>query len=235
MTPNEPRSGGPSGVNSPRCGSQRRPTRKARPAITATPRKSRFQSSPSRSKPPIGGPIVTPRFDATRTDAYACSCFSSRDEIGDERLVGALGERAERARDDDEREAEQLTAAGGQVGEDEDRLEAEADEDQRLPPEVVGQVAAEVPGRGRRERATGEGDPDRGRARIEPLERPDPDVRPQGGHGDRAAELHGEHRPQRTGDVVAPDEAEKAAEEAHHGILPDVGEPMVPPRAPSFS
>ena len=42
----------------------------------ATQGKSADHEPRTSRRPPIGGPATTPRFDATRTDAYADSCRS---------------------------------------------------------------------------------------------------------------------------------------------------------------
>jgi hypothetical protein len=42
-------------------------------AKSVTPTKRPFQLPRKSINPPSGGPIVTPRFAATRTDAYAAS------------------------------------------------------------------------------------------------------------------------------------------------------------------
>ena len=69
ITANEPRCGGPSGAYAPPRGMKCHAIAKPAEASTSVPSQRRFQWLPIRSKPPIGGPIVTPRLDATRTAA----------------------------------------------------------------------------------------------------------------------------------------------------------------------
>jgi hypothetical protein len=90
-----------------------------------------------------------------------------------------------------------------------------AGQDQRPPADVVGEVPAEVAGRGREHRADEIGEPDAALARAELLDRPDAEERDGAAAGERAGQLDGQDRPQRAVDLGAPDEAENGAQEGH--------------------
>ena len=73
MTAKEPRCGGPAGAYAPPRGMYRNAIAKPTADSRSVPSQRCVQCPPTSSSPPIGGPIVTPRFAATRTDAYAAS------------------------------------------------------------------------------------------------------------------------------------------------------------------
>jgi hypothetical protein len=120
---------------------------------------------------------------------------------GEEREQREPGEHVVADREEEEREAGR---------------QRPAEEDHRPPAEVVGEVAAEVRGAGGGDRAEEQRRPERALARAEVLDRPDAEEREARRAGDRAGELDGEHRPQGTVDVAAPDEVEQAAEHFGH-------------------
>ena len=80
-----------------------------------------------------------------------------RDEVGDHRLVGRAAEGAERRQQREQRQARQLVVADEQQAERDERLEAPAEEDQRPPADVVGDVPADVADAAREQRADQEG------------------------------------------------------------------------------
>jgi hypothetical protein len=125
---------------------------------------------------------------------------------------------AEHGAEGDEPQADHNAVADEDVGQREYPLQAPPEQDQRTAAEVVGGVPTQVAGDRGSDRADQEADAELLRGRAEFPDRPDADERPAGRKGDGSEERHGEHRPQRPVDLVAPDEPEEAAEEAHGPI-----------------
>ena len=141
-----------------------------------------------------------------------------RDEVGDHRLARGASDLEEEAAHADESESDELAPAGAEEAEDQPGLTCPREQDQGPTPEVVGEVAADVARRRADDRADQEGEADRDLARVQPLDRPDPDEAPDGRAAQRPGEGGREHRAQRPVDVGAPDEAEQAAEEAQRPV-----------------
>ena len=80
-----------------------------------------------------------------------------RDEVGDHRLVGRAAEGAEGRQEREQGQPRQLVVTDEQQTERHERLEAPAEQDQRPPADVVGDVPAEVADRAREHGADQEG------------------------------------------------------------------------------
>ena len=166
---------------------------------------------PMNSSPPIGGPIVTPKFAATRTDAYAASCRSGATRSAIIAWSAAppsdpnAGSPASSARPRYTWWPTKSSPSGRGAP-------PPPDQDQRPAADLVRPVAADIPGDDGEDRADEVGEREPRLAGVQVLDRPDPQEDEDRRAGDRAGEADGEDRAQRTVDVAAPDESEQAGE-----------------------
>ncbi len=119
-----------------------------KPAVarTSVPSQRCDQSPPIRSRPPIGGPITTPKLEAIANRRVRVDAAFRRDQVGDHRLVGGAAERAERRHQHQQDEPRPEPVADREEPERNERLEPPAAQDQRPPADPVRPVAARIPG-----------------------------------------------------------------------------------------
>ena len=140
----------------------------------------------------------------------------ARHEVGDHRLARRAPDLEHEPAEAHEPEPRRLAPAGGEEAQHEHDLARPGDQDQRSTPDVVREVAARVASEDAHHRADQEDDADRGLARVQVPDRPDPDEAPHGGAAHRAREVDREHRTERPVEVGSPDEPKEAREEARH-------------------
>jgi hypothetical protein len=118
-----------------------------------------------------------------------------RYQVGDERLAGCVADLEKEPAEGKDEQAGRRAASGRDEAEHDRRLPYPADQDQRPPAKVIGQMASQVARADADQRAHEIGEPEHGRIGAELLDRPDPDEAPDGRAGERPGEVDPEDRP----------------------------------------